>query len=64
MVKRICVLFPDGSMNVISGSQHRTEQINEARRDAAVWNKNERDPRKLAQFGEIDVDLIGFKELC
>lgn len=62
MVKRICVLFADGSINVIAPHKGEGAALSEARHDRDVWNKGERDRAKLAQVGEIDVDLMSFKE--
>jgi hypothetical protein len=62
MVKRIAVLFPDGSMNVYSGSKSEAAQLAEGRHERDTWNKGERDAAKFAQMGEIEVDLMSFKE--
>lgn len=62
MVKRICVIFPDASINVMSGQKSEAAQVIEAREECKVWNKGEKKPERLAQFGEIEVDLMSFKE--
>lgn len=64
MVKRMCVLYPDGSINVVEGNQRSdAAQINEARKLCDGFNKGETDKAKLATFGQIEVDLMSFKEL-
>lgn len=62
MVKRICVLFPDASLTIVSGQKGEAAAVIEARNECAMWNKGERKPERLAQFGEIEVDLMSFKE--
>lgn len=62
MVKRICVLFPDASLSIISGQRGDAHAVNEARDECARWNKGEKKPERLAQFGEIEIDLMSFKE--
>lgn len=62
MVKRIAVMFPDGSLNVISGQKSEAAALAEARAERDVWNKGEKDQRRLAAMGEIEVDLGSFKE--
>ncbi len=64
MVKRICIIFPDGSLSIMSGAADRAEPINQARRECAAFNKHETDKAEMASFGEIDVDLMSFKERC
>lgn len=63
MVKRMCVLFPDGSLNVMSNEKGEASARVAARRECQIWNKGEKDPSRLAMFGEIEVDLMSFKEL-
>lgn len=63
MVKRLCVLYPDGSLNLMSPQDGDTLATIRARRECALYNKGERDPILLAQFGEIDVNLMSFKLL-
>ena len=63
MVKRLCVLYPDGSLNLMSGSKSPADQVNEARLLRDGFNKGETDKAELASFGEIQVDLMSFKEL-
>ena len=62
MVKRLCVLFPDGSLNLMSNEEGEAVALKRARRECTIYNKGERDPKALAMFGEIDVDLMSFKE--
>lgn len=61
-VKRICVMFPDGSINVYSGKVYPGQELNDARRERDNFNKLERNPRLHAAIGEIMVDLGSFKE--
>lgn len=64
MVTRLCVMYPDGSINLMkSAGRHPTEQKNEAREEARQFNRGETDAAKLATFGEIKVDLGSFKEM-
>ena len=63
MVKRLCVLFPDGSLSLISPQEGEAIATNGARRECALYNKGERDPLKLAQFGEIEINLMSFRLL-
>jgi hypothetical protein len=63
MVKRLCVLYPDGSVSIMSPQDGEASATNRARRECAGYNKGERDLGNLAQFGEIDVDLMSFKLL-
>jgi hypothetical protein len=62
VVKRVAVLFPDASLTIISGQKSEAAAVIEARNECKVWNKGERDPKRLAMFGEIEVDLGSFKE--
>lgn len=62
MVKRIAVLFPDGSANIISNRNGEVAAVNEARDECRAWNKGERKSENLAQFGEIEIDLVSFRE--
>lgn len=57
MVKRIAVVFPDGSINVVSGAKSEAQALHEARREKEVWNKGERDKSKHAM-----IDLNSFRE--
>lgn len=63
MVKRICVLYPDGSLNVLSGNRGE-QHLNEARAEERGYNKGETRQDEKALVGEIDVDLMSFKERC
>jgi len=62
MVKRICVMFPDGSLQVFSGQNSEAANVAEARRTVKHLNRGERDKNELAQFGQIEVDLMSFRE--
>lgn len=64
MVKRICVLYPDGSLNVLSGNRGEQHNLNEARAEARGYNKGETRQEEKALVGEIEVDLMSFKERC
>lgn len=63
MAKRFCVLFPDGSLNIHSNQRGEVAAKNEARAEARSYNKGETNATEKASFGEIDVDLLSFKEL-
>lgn len=64
MVKRVCVLYPDGSLCVMAGGgRSEAAQVNEARKLCDGFNKGETDKAELAMFGEIAVDLVSFKQL-
>lgn len=60
MAKRICVIFPDQSLTLFAGSE--AAALSQARHELAIWNKDPRQPK--AQMGEIEVDLMSFKERC
>lgn len=64
MVKRICIIFPDGSVSIMAGAADKAEPLNQARRECSLFNRGERDVNETASFGEIDVDLMSFKERC
>jgi hypothetical protein len=61
MVKRIAILFADASLTIISGQLSEAAQLAQARLETSLFNKGERNPAKLATFGEIDIDLMSFK---
>ena len=61
-VKRMCVLYPDGSLNLMSGNNSEAAQVNEARKMCSGFNRGETNPDELAMFGEIEVNLSSFKE--
>lgn len=63
MVKRLCVIYPDGAVDVMHNQDGEAIAINCARSLCDLYNRGERDPLKLAQFGEIDVNLMSFKML-
>ena len=63
MVKRYCVLFPDGSLNVHSNQNGDNAAAVEASRERDFYNKGERDPTKRAAYGLIDIDIVSFKEM-
>lgn len=60
MVKRICIIFPDQSLSIMAGSA--AWAVIQARKETAIFNKGEKDTIKLAQFGEIEIDLMSFRE--
>lgn len=62
MVKRIAIVFPDQSLTIISGVGGEAAAVIQARKETQRFNKGETDPRELAQFGEIEIDLMSFKE--
>lgn len=62
MVKRFCVMYPDGSVNVMSHQDGEDRALARARRECALFNKNERDKEAHATFGEIDVSLTSYRE--
>lgn len=62
MVKRFCILFPDGSVSVISNQDGEAAALGRARRECKLLNKNERDSAECATFGEIEISLTSFKE--
>lgn len=64
MVKRMCVLYPDGSVSVMSNVLGPVEAMNEARSTANGFNKGEKDKTQFALSGEIEIDLVGFREKC
>lgn len=61
-VKRIGIIYPDASVMLMSGALSEAAALAQARRECKIMNKNERDPARLARFGEILVDLGSFKE--
>jgi hypothetical protein len=63
MVKRLCVLYPDGSLNIMSIEDGEASAHNRARRECNGYNKGSRATDYQAQFGEIQIDLMSFKEL-
>lgn len=64
MVKRLCVLYPDGSVSIMSLQDgNAASSTNRARRECLSYNKTARDATELAEFGEIDIDLMSFKLL-
>lgn len=62
MVKRIAIIFPDQSVSIMSPAGGEAEALARARRETKTFNKGERDVAELAQFGEIEVDLMSFKQ--
>lgn len=60
MAKRICIIFPDQSVTLFSGSE--AAALAQARTELSIWNRDARQPK--AQMGEIEVDLMSFKERC
>lgn len=62
MVKRYCVMFPDGSVNVMSHQDGEAAALSRARRECKLFNKGERDEAEKATFGEIEVSLTSYRE--
>lgn len=62
MVRRFCVLFPDGSVNVMSAEGGEAAALSRARQECARYNKGETDDARRAAFGEIEVSLTSFRE--
>lgn len=60
MVKRICIIFPDQSVTLMSPVGGEARALSTARDELRIWNKDTRQPP--AQMGEIEVDLLSFKE--
>ena len=63
MVKRLCVLYPDGALDLMTNQDGEAVATNKARSLCRLYNDGETDPLDLAQFGEIEVDLQSFKLL-
>jgi hypothetical protein len=63
MVKRICIIYPDASLAVMSGQEGPVVAVNTARKLCRGYNRQAPDKKDHAQFGEIEVDLMSFKEL-
>jgi len=63
MVKRLCVIYPDGSVSIQSPEDGEAVATNRARNECRGYNKYARPEDSLAQFGEIDINLMSFKEL-
>lgn len=64
MVKRIAILFPDASLSIMTGQEGENAALAQARRETAIFNKGERNKSERAMFGEIEIDLMSFKERC
>lgn len=64
MVKRICIMFPDGSLSV-APNDGRTENdlLAGVRREATLYNRGETDAKNKATIGAIEVDLMSFREM-
>lgn len=62
MVKRVAIIFPDGSLSIMPSSDGETNALAQAKRESDLYNKHERDKSKRAYFGVLDVDLTGFRE--
>jgi hypothetical protein len=62
MVKRIAIIFPDASISIMPGSHDSAQAINQARREVRLFNRHETEPAKMAQFGEIEINLMSFRE--
>lgn len=64
MVKRIAILFPDASLSIMTGQDGENAALAQARRECAIFNKGERNLTERAMFGEIEINLMSFKERC
>lgn len=62
MVKRIAMLFPDASLTIMSAQNGEAAALAQARREMAIFNKGEKVSTNLVQVGEIEVDLMSFKQ--
>lgn len=62
MVRRICTIFPDQSITIYSAADGEAAALAAARNDLKIWNRDPRAPKAL--MGEIDIDLMSFKERC
>lgn len=62
MVKRFCVMFPDGSVNVQSNQDGESAALARARMECRMFNKGERDKQQHATFGEIEISLTSYRE--
>lgn len=62
MVKRIAILFPDASLTVMTGQDGEAAALVQARKECTLFNKGERDLTQRAMFGEIEINLMSFKE--
>lgn len=59
-VKRICVIFPDQSLTIFSSAGGEAQALSQARDELKIWNRDKREPP--AQMGEIEINLMSFKE--
>jgi len=64
MVKRICIIFPDQSLTIMSNVKGEGSALHQAHFEAKIHNKGERDESRKAQVGEIEIDLTSFKQRC
>lgn len=62
MVKRFCILFPDGSLTIVSRFDGEAASLGRARTECQLYNKGEKKKEHLAMIGEIEIDLMSFKE--
>jgi hypothetical protein len=62
MVKRFCVMFPDGSVSVMTHQDGEAAALARARRECKLFNKGERDKEAHATFGEIEISLTSYRE--
>lgn len=63
MVRRVCVIWPNGEIDVVSSEDGERAAENTARDLVEFFNKGARGANELAQFGTIEVDLMSFKEM-
>jgi hypothetical protein len=62
MVKRFCVMYPDGSVNVMTHQDGEAKALSMARRECKLFNKGARDNEEHATFGEIEISLTSYRE--
>ena len=62
MVKRYCVMFPDGSVNVMSHQEGEANARAMARKECQLYNKGVRVGEEPSTFGEIEISLTSYRE--
>lgn len=62
MVRKVCLIYADGSAMVYSHAGGENAALAQARGECAIVNKGERDPARRAQFGTMEIDFGSFKE--
>lgn len=63
MARRICIVYPDGSMTVFA-AESEGAALAAGRHELKIYNRGQRDQTKKAQLGEIEVDFVSFRERC